>query len=83
MKKFYNTLQEEQETIINIDYGAKKASFYTSRYSAYNRLYKKLGEPTQTYYVDKKISGASWEVSFEDRNKLSSVLNRTCVVGKF
>ena len=40
MNKFYSTNNEEQETIINIEYGAKKVNFYTSRYSAYNRLYK-------------------------------------------
>ena len=53
--KFYDTSLEEQETNINIDYLTKEAHLYTSRKTIYNRYKKTLGEPTQTYYTNKKI----------------------------
>ncbi len=58
MKKFYKTLLEEQEAIINIDYFEKSVRCYTSRFPVYNRLKAKLGEPTHTYYIQGQISGA-------------------------
>ncbi len=81
MKKFYNTIPEEQETIININYGAKKVNCYTSRYAVYERLIKKLGEPTQVYYIDKKISGASWTIPFSDKKMLGNIFSRPTIVG--
>ncbi len=50
---------EEQETITTTDYYVEKVRCYTSRYATYNRLKAKLGEPTKTYYTQKKISGAN------------------------
>lgn len=81
MSKFYNTSPEEQETIINIDYAQKEVNCYTSRYAVYERLKKKLGEPTQTYYTNKKISGASWIIPFSDKKVLGNIFSRPTIVG--
>ena len=51
MKKFYNTLPEEQETIINIDYFESKVIAYTCQKSVYERLLTKIGNPTKIYYT--------------------------------
>ena len=81
MSKFYNTSPEEQETIINIDYAQKEVNCYTSRYAVYERLKKKLGEPTQTYYTNKKISGANWIIPFSDKKVLGNIFSRPTIVG--
>lgn len=81
MRKFYSTSIEEQETIINVDYVQKEVNCYTSRYAVYDRLKKKLGEPTQTYYTDKKISGACWKIPFDDKKVLGNIFSRPTIVG--
>lgn len=82
MIKFYNTSPEEQETIINIDYSSKEVNCYTSRYAVYQRLLKKIGEPTQIYYTDKKISGGRWIVPFKDKKILNVIFSKTVVIGQ-
>ena len=81
MPKFYSTPLEEQETIINIDYNNREVNCYTSRWAVYEKLTKKLGEPTQTFYTDKKISGASWKVSFADKKSANIIFSKTVVIG--
>lgn len=41
MAQFANTIGDEQETIINIDYGASVVHVYTSQRTVYQRLVKK------------------------------------------
>ena len=82
MSKFYNTIPEEQETNVYIDHSKKKAKCYTSRYAVYNRLIKKLGEPTRVYKTDKKISGAMWEVPFSDKKRVKVLLSMTMIIGQ-
>lgn len=81
MSKFYNTISEEQETIINVNYAKKEVNCYTSRYAVYDRLLAKLGEPTKTYYTQKKISGASWIVPISDKKKMAIIFSRTVIIG--
>ena len=78
--KFYDTDLEEQETITNIDYLNKEAIVYTSRKTIYNRYLKALGEPTQTYYTNKKISGAKWIIPFKDK-KINYLFSKTILIG--
>ncbi len=78
--KFYDTSLEEQETNINIDYLTKEAHLYTSRKTIYNRYKKTLGEPTQTYYTNKKISGAKWVIPFHDK-KINNLFSKTILIG--
>ena len=81
MARFYNTSPDEQETIINVDYGKREVHCYTSRYAVYDRLLAKLGEPTKTFYTDKKISGASWSIPFSDKKVLATIFSRPTIVG--
>ena len=81
MNKFYNTDYEEQETIVNVDYYKKVVSLYTSRKAVYERIVKKIGEPTKKYYADKKINGGNWIIPFENRKDITSILSRPTLIG--
>jgi len=78
--KFNDTALEEQETTTNIDYFKKEARVYTSRKTIYNRYLKVLGEPTKIYYTNKKISGASWTLPFNDK-KVNYLFSKTILIG--
>ena len=80
-EKFYNTIYEEQETNINIDYFNSEVSIYTTRKSVYLRLLNKLGNPKKIYYTDKKINGAIWKLDFQDKKLLTSILSRPLLIG--
>lgn len=82
MKKiFYNTIYEEQETQINIDYSNSIVDIYTSKKLTYNRLENKLGKPNKIYYIDNKICGGRWIIHFSEKRKLSSILSRPLLIG--
>lgn len=80
--KYYNTIPEEQETQINIDYFEKSLNIYSSRKSVIQRLYIKLGEPTKTDYINNSITGASWKIKFEDKKKINIALSRPLLIGQ-
>ena len=80
-KQFYNTIYEEQETQINIDYSNSILDIYTSRKMTYNRLENKLGKPNKIYYIDNKISGGRWNILFSEKKKISSILSRPLLIG--
>ena len=80
-EQFYNTIYEEQETQINIDYSNSILEIYTSRKTTYLRLENKLGKPNKIYYIDNKISGGKWNISFSDKKKLTSILSRPLLIG--
>lgn len=77
---FYDTSLEEQETTTNIDYFKKETIIYTSRKTIYNRYLKTLGKPTQTYYTNKKISGAKWVIPFNDK-RVNYLFSKTILIG--
>lgn len=79
--QFYNVEYEEQETIININYAQKQVSVYTNRRSVYDRIVKRIGEPRKKYYTSNKISGANWDMSFDNRKKITSILSRPILIG--
>ena len=58
--KFYNTMPEEQETIVNIDYFSKILNIYSSRKSVIQRL-----------YLNKGPFGAAAQTTQNDCEKLS------------
>ena len=74
MTKFYNTSPDEQETIINVDYGKREVHCYTSRYAVYDRLLAKLGEPTKTFYTDKKNKWCKLDYSFFREKSFSNYI---------
>lgn len=80
--KFYNTIIEEQETIINIDYFARTLYIYSSRKSVIQRFYAKLGEPNKTDYINKALTGVSWNIPFADKKRMNIALSKTLLVGQ-
>ena len=82
MKKFYNNLPVEQETIINIDYFNSMVTIYTSQKSVYKRLCQKLNMPSHTYYTNNQISGAKWEIPFSDKTHITMILSRPTLIGQ-
>lgn len=77
----YDTNYDEQETIVNIDYAGSTVSIYTCRRVTFNKLKTKLGKPTRTYYIKKKVCGGTWEIPFNDRKKITSALSRPLLIG--
>lgn len=72
----------DQETAISIDYLTRTITFYTSRYSVGNRLYKILGEPTEVIKNKDKVDGVTYRFKLSDpRSKY--LLHRSLIVGGF
>lgn len=78
---FYNTLLEEQETLINIDYSRNELIIYTSQKMVYQRLKKKLGQPYKVGYIKNKIVSGIWTISFDDKMTITKILSRPTLVG--
>ena len=82
MSKFHNTKIEEQETIINIDYYKKMIHCYTSRKTQIEKLTKKLGTPKETFYTNKKMSGANWEIPFSNKKLANVIFSKSVIIGQ-
>lgn len=80
--KFYNTNIEEQETQINIDYFTKTLNIYSSRKAVIQRLYNKLGDPTKIDYINKSVTGVSWNIPFSDKKKMTTALSKPLLIGQ-
>lgn len=80
MAKFANIINDEQETIINIDYTTNLVYVYTSQKSVYKRLVKKLGTPNKIGYIRKKIVSGTWAISFENRKTITQLLSRSTLL---
>ncbi len=80
--KYYPTILEEQETNINIDYFKNRTIVYSSRKKQIERLTKELGKPKETYYTKGMISGASWEIPFDDKKRTAKALSRPLLIGQ-
>ena len=81
-EEFNFTKLIEQESIINLNYKEKCLYLYASRKSVYNRFLEKLGEPDRKSYAkNKKISGASWKIPFDDKKKINIALSRPLLIG--
>ena len=80
--KFYNTIPEEQETIININYYDKELHIYSSRKAVIQRLNTKLGKPTNIDYINKALTGASWNIPFADKKKITIALSKPLLIGQ-
>lgn len=75
MKKIYKEPNNSEiETTINVLYGENKISIYTNKVSLQRELNKILGEPTKEYKIKKSIVGSSWEISLEEKSKISKMI---------
>lgn len=77
MKKIYKEINKsETETTINIIYSEKILSIYTNKVELQRELYKILGEPKSESIKGKSIIGSIWEVSLNEKSKISKILLR-------
>lgn len=75
--KYFDTLLEDQETTISVLYKEQIVRIYSSEVKTIHRLVKVLGQPTNKYKKSKTYwSGASWDISFFDIDKLKEILYR-------
>ncbi len=80
--KYYKTLPEEQETVVNINYYARTLHLYTSKKSVIKRLNAKLGESNKTDYINGYVTSASWSISFADKKRINIALSRPVLIGQ-
>ena len=79
--KYFETLLEEQETLINVLYDEHKISVYSNRVEVIKNLTKSIGKPTKRYKKNKTYwSGATWEIDFNEFEKIYTLLNRSLVI---
>ena len=79
--KYFETLLEEQETLINVLYDEHKIRVYSNRIEVIKNLTKAIGKPTKRYKKNKTYwSGATWEIDFNDFEKINVLLNRNFIL---
>lgn len=77
MSKMYKEPNKsEMETTVNVLYGENIFSIYTNKPDLERSLYKVLGEPKKEYKKGRSILGTVWEVSLNEKSKISKVLLR-------
>ena len=81
--KYFETLIEDQETIISVLYEEQIIKIYSSEPKTIQKLTKALGKPDVKYKKSKTYwSGANWNVNFFDLDKISQILNRDTFIDK-
>lgn len=80
--EYYNTILEEQETVINIDYYKRELNIYSSRKSVMKRLNIKLGEPKKIFKINELQSGACWEIPFNEKERIRNALSKTILIAQ-
>lgn len=77
MSKIYKEPNKsEMETTVNVLYGENIFSIYTNKPDLERSLYKVLGEPKKEYKKGRSILGTVWEVSLNEKSKISKILLR-------
>lgn len=77
MGKIYKEpIEEEKETTVNVLYGENIFSIYTNKPDLERSLYKILGEPKKEYKKGRSVLASMWEVSLNEKSKISKVLLR-------
>lgn len=75
MKKIYKELNKlETETTINVLYSENLLYIYTNKVSLQKQLNKLIGEPTKEHMVKRSIVGSTWEISLDDKTKISRMV---------
>lgn len=74
-EKIYKaTNKNETETTINVLYSENKFSIYTNKVDLQRQLNKILGEPTTEFMIKRSVSGSQWEISLDDKVRISSLI---------
>lgn len=73
--KYFDTILEDQETTISVLYKEQIVRVYSSEVKTIQKLTKTLGKPDTKYKKSKTYwSGASWDISFFESDKLKDIL---------
>lgn len=76
-KKIYKEFNKDEiETTINVIYSEKIISIYTNKPDLQRQLNKLLGDPVKEYRIKRSISGSMWEISFNDKIKISRMIGK-------
>ncbi len=73
-KRYKEPIKEELETTINVLYNENKLVIYTNKVKLQKELNKLIGEPTKELKIKRSISGSIWEISLDEKNKISKVI---------
>lgn len=75
MSKIYKKPNKsETETTINVLYAEKIISIYTNKVGLQKQLHKLIGEPTKEYKIKRSIVGSMWEISLDDKIRISRLI---------
>ena len=75
MAKIYKEPNKQEiETTINVLYSENKFVLYTNKTSLQRELNKIIGEPTMEYKIKRSIAGSTWEISLDDKVKISRLV---------
>lgn len=66
--------KSEMETTINVLYSENILSIYTNKVSLQKQLNKLIGEPTNEYKIKRSITGSFWDISLDDKIKISRMI---------
>lgn len=64
----------EEETTVNVLYEENVLSIYTNKVHLQKQLNKILGEPKKEYKIKKSVVASMWEVSLDDKIKISRMI---------
>jgi len=73
-KKYKGVNKSETETIINVLHNSNLLSIYTNKVELQKQLNALLGEPIKEYKTKRSITGSVWEISLEDKSKITKLL---------
>lgn len=74
-KKIYKEINKsETETTINVLYKENMLSVYTNKVDLQKQLCKTLGEPTKEYIKGRSIIASRWDVSLNEKSKISQMM---------
>lgn len=74
-KKIYKEINKtETETTINVLYKEKTLSVYTNKVDLQKQLCRVLGEPTQEYIKGRSIIASRWDISLDEKSKISQMM---------
>ena len=73
-KIYKEPIKSEEETTINVLYNENILSIYTNKVSLQKQLNKLIGEPTKEDKIKKSIAGSKWEISLDDKTRISRMV---------
>lgn len=73
-KIYKEPIKAEIETTINVLYNENILSIYTNKADLQRKLNKLIGEPTKEDKRKRSIIGSTWEISLDDKSKISKVI---------